>query len=486
MNQITRINKNTQSRILLWISALCLSLTSCRTDIDFREVSHNYSNVQKEIRSKFTDLYQAPSISHSWLNIKESSVKVSFSEDIQDSISTLRIYTTDPRQERTDCYILAENNKAKSEKEVEIFYDHPVGLRYVYLAAISGNNSYVSRIETDSYEAVISSRHLYNDTLSDRSMEYLLCYETILQKDSAYVDFDYNDAVFGLQYVRGRKFANVNLLAVGCNELVRLDFVRRNSLKLDNTKEVIFEDCHTIFGLPPYYSYLEKKDIYDEINSGKYNFDIIPSYELDIESFLGVSVKDLIPRFFVSFGKDNKKTKANTYYIENENGSDMPTGICIPQPTWKWPNEGVEIGKACGLFKDWVNDCWANPFWYDATWLIANNREKEDPSMNCEYGVELTLENNHITPEQFLSYIDYSCILAIKVSNVTVPGSLRLCKYENTPILFVKDLNISKEGIYEVALSPLDFYKIMELETTGQAGLQLIYEGFEIEGVYIR
>lgn len=477
---------NNHSRILLWISAMCILLTSCRTDMDVEEVRHNYTAIQKEIRSKFTEKYGLVSYNHSWMNILEGETSVSFDTSIPTGNFTLRVYTTDPRQERTDCYILAET-RLSGRGSSTLQYDYPVGLKYVYVAVVNENASYIKRINTGTgISAVINETDIYEKPISNTAMEYLLCFETILTQDSTHTDFDYNDAIIGLEYVRGRETAKINLKALGANEAVRVLFNQKNKLEIDKLGVIVFEDGHTEFGLPPFYSYIEKRDIYYELNTGKYSMTIKPSYEVELESLFGSSAKSLIQRVFVSFGKDDDKKTANKYFIEDNYGCDMPTGICVPQPTWKWPEEGVEIEKTCGLFKDWVNDCWANPFWYDATWLIANNREHDNPADNSPYGQELALSDSLITSEQLLPYLNYTCSLVIKVSEVKENVRLRLCKFCNTPILYVKDVDVTTDGIYEVVLTPSDIYKITETQTTGQAGLQFIYDGFEIDGVYIR
>lgn len=475
------------SRILLWVSAMCFSLFSCHNDIDVEEVRHSYTETQKQIRTKFTDRFGEVSASHSWMNIDECRLTVEMPAGTLSSDCLARIYTTDPRQDRTDCYILAEKKGLKAGTDCEIAYDAPIGLKYVYVVVTDGNNSYVVRATNgkDS-KVVLSSNDLYGSRLNDKAMEYILCYETILTKDSVYTDFDYNDVVISLEYVRGRDHANVRLCAAGSNEAVCVDFVRSNRQTLGKGDETLFEECHTSFGMPPFYSYMDKKDIYYELNTGRYQMTNKPSYKLSLDEFQDCSAKEVISRLFVSFksGKDNKTV--NTYFIEPENGSSMPTGICVPQPVWSWSKEGVSIDKHCINFADWIKDSRENPFWYDATWLIANNREHDNPADNSPYGEELDIVDSYITAEQFSAYERYSCTLAIKVSNVKSPGTLRLCKYKDTPILFVRDISVITAGIYEVELTPSDIYKIMEEETTGLSGLQLIYEGFEVDGVFIR
>lgn len=471
--------------ILFGMAVFVVSFSSCREDFDFDEAKHNYTDTQKKICESIERIYGDVSRDISWINVSEGSARVSLQGMPSDNY-TVQIFTTDPRQDRTDCYMIAEAAGLSNTSSLNISYDYPSGLNYVYVQAVGDTSElcYTVRVNTGTEDTAVLADDVSPEQIKAYgSMCYRLCFETYLTKDSTYLDFDYNDVVFDIEYVRGRNYAYVKPKAVGCNMPAEIYFNRGNIGK-NEQKELLMEELHAAFGIPPYYNYNKKKNIYIELNTGVNKGTLGPECLLELRDLAGCSIIELIKRFSVKFGSEEEKIKEEICFVDPEIGSKLGMAFCVPQPSWKWQDEGMRIDFKYTNFRNWIKD--NKRFWYDATWLIANNREHEDPTENSPYGQEMTIVDNYISLDQLLPYANYYCTLVIRVSGVTSPSSMSIIKYPDSSYIFAKNLKIPSDGIYEVELTPTELYRITETQTTGNGGLKLIYNDFVVEGVYIK
>lgn len=460
-----------------------LAISSCSEDRDPIElelaksgrtkVDHVFSQLfEKEFGSIADDV--------SWTMVSEIAAEISI--DGINNIQNICVYTTDPRMMREDCFLLAKYSIQASKTSIN--YDYPSGLENVYIAAINAEGKgYLKRISTSRNANITfleSDISFDNSKLSIPPISYRIGYETFLEGEP---DFDYNDVVVELRYVRGTGDASVKLLAAGCSIPAQVCFQEDDSY-VNKNLTVLFEEVHESFGYPPYYDMAKDRLVYDIFNTGLNPVKKFPAVSFSL-SDSEMSAARIIPRLKAIFLPEEKHPQIS--YVPIELGSKYPEAICVSYPYWTWPVEEEQLSGAYPIFKNFVSSGKGGLYWFDGVWEKANYLENSDIGSNCAYGRKLSYIDGYVPNDQLLPFANYNCILTIKVSGTSESSQLKLCKYPNTTIMYVATIETNKDGLYTLAVSARDMSAITDTRVYGDpTGLQITPDGCVIEDVYIR
>lgn len=222
------------------------------------------------------------------------------------------------------------------------------------------------------------------ENTSDVPMTYIVAYEDM----GAIGDFDFNDAVLGIEYISTNigKEARFKAMAAGGTLPI--------SVKYNET--TIWEEMHQAFG----------KDSKYPINVG--NNGTLPYVYSDYikveDDFTILShaqhLKIQVKR------NDNLSTTIGIPNPDKEQGA-IPQAFLIADPTWEWPREGQHIiNNTCygEDFSQWISD---NSYtsWYGKAWT-DNTEEEEYPEggETPDYGTSFI---NYYNPSTLTANIPY-------------------------------------------------------------------------------
>lgn len=330
---------------------------------------------QNDFAKEFTRLYGVVSADMSWMTVAANTAKLDLNS-LTGSF-TIRVYTTDPRQDSNNCYLLAEYPDVSGERVADIPYDFPLGLQNIYISAISQEgNTYTTHISTTG-ENIASFDGLQPDTVmhDHKTMAYRICYEGFTDGTAA-LDFDYNDVVAEIEYVRGREDVLVNVLAAGCECAAKLVYHLGNDPQKGD-EIVLFEEIHDALGFPGWFDHGYNRMHYPVLNTGVIIANDYATANFTISNYQCESITQIAPKLFAYFTipSNNKKDteKTTSAYIPSTLGSQHPQAILIADPTWEWVHEAMLFSASYSLFRSWIADPGKTPFWYGGKiWKEAN------------------------------------------------------------------------------------------------------------------
>lgn len=347
------------------LSFLFLSL-SCREEarvIDDRYI--RLDDAQKNFASDFESTFGTPDKEMTWITSKEYCVEVDLSE-LPSSEYTLRFFTDIPTDCNSRAFLLAEYKNVTNLRE-KYEFDFPIGKREAYVTAES--------IDGVIYGAEIIVRGEKNlsvlipNTEQDlckeiEPMHYTLCFEGYTNKG---LDYDYNDIVLEITYVRGYDSMPITLRTAGTDCKTQIVFLRD---KNNNLEDIIFEEAHEAFGYPAVYSYATKHDIYYILNTGYNDCGKTAKANIDLRDDKIKPISDIVKRIKMKISID--ESKDYVYYgIPEEKGSPCAQAMLLSVPNWNFPPEGMWIDVPHPDFIYWM--CWPNqyPLWYTTMWNDA-------------------------------------------------------------------------------------------------------------------
>lgn len=359
-----------------------MSMVSCRNHIDIEEKYYpKETSAQKEFAEQFLKLYGEVSPDITWLTATEGNVTLDLG-GLPAGEYAVKFFTGDPSEKNDYCYQTTEVIGIKSGDVTDFKFDYPIGLEYVYATAIaSDGTSYTQSFSTGEDEIVTFGApdvSLYEQP----AMRYRMCFEGFSAVDEKEgLDFDYNDVVIEIEYVRGQETAKVSVQAAGCECPVMLALRRSASLEAGKD-EVLFEEVHDALGFCGVYDYFLDRYVYLALNTGINTGSRIQYRTIDLGDEQGLSVSKLAYKFFAYFskpegknGKKDKNSKPKASFIPQKPGSAFPMAMLIADPNWKCPHEAFRLSASYSLFRSWIADPDEYPFWYGGRlWKEANER----------------------------------------------------------------------------------------------------------------
>lgn len=355
-------------------------LSACRNQIDIEKVFYPApTDPQKAFADEFTSMYGLVAQDLSWITVSDVAIKIDL-EDLDSNKSfDLKFYTANPTLDIDYCFLLAEYNGLKGGTIQELQIDIPTGLNYIFASAVSGeNDSYITYskiLEEDVPSFVFSSETKTQDELLEQpNMKYRICYEGFTGDET--LDFDYNDVVAEIEYVRGQDKAVINVLAAGCRCAAKIAY-HIGPYPEKGEEITLFEEIHDALGFSGWFDNGYQHMTYPVLNTGLNTTDKIGSKTLDFDQNKGESITKIAPKLFVYFtisiSKNKKDDTVTTAFIPSRPGSQYPQAILIADPDWKWPREGMLLSADYSQFRFWLAQPEKYPFWYGGKiWKEAN------------------------------------------------------------------------------------------------------------------
>lgn len=185
--------------------------------------------------------------------------------------------------------------------------------------------------------------------VDDNPMLYIVACEDL----GGSFDWDFNDVVYGIEYVSGQTTARIKLLAAGGTLPVHITY--------DN-KDIVFNaptggtctDLHQAFGV--------EQDV--PVNVGIYQTEAVYSHPFTVDANA------------FSVPTDAQKFKIHVSYKDGSEGAEIgvpsgkgmePQAFLVADPNWKWPNELQNIKSKYTDFATWVKKLeyklWCSSVW---------------------------------------------------------------------------------------------------------------------------
>lgn len=362
-------------KVLFYILTLAC-VYSCHTDIDIDELITPQTKPQKAFETEFTKKYGTVSPELSWMTVSSDTLLADLSGLESDSF-TIQVYTADPCADLDYCYLLAEYNNVSGNKD--IVFDYPSGLNNVYVSAIDADNrSYTSRIDTrieEEHKVAFDPESPDSVHFENKPMGYLMAFEGFTGDEEG-LDFDYNDVIVEIGYVRGRDSLDVKAVAVGCDCAVQLAYRRKGNTE-SGEDEIIFEEVHDAMGYEALYDYVLKRLVYLKLNTGINKAPKKPVATTYLKELVNASITDIAPKIFATFTIPATKPKdetSSTAFLPAKKGVNYPQAILVADPTWEWAREGLLLSAAYSQFRPWIYGPEGNELWYGAkNWKEANS-----------------------------------------------------------------------------------------------------------------
>ena len=370
---------------MLWTLLLSvLSLESCRNDVDLEDLRYPVNETQQRFEEEFTYMFGEVSPDVSWMTARRNEVTVDLSKFKSGESYKVQFFTDDPHFRYNYCYLVAEHTGVKGGQKEKLDYDYPTGLKNMFVSVIAADGrNYTQRIRTeeDRTETVTFDPDRNEDKILEHEpMRYRIGYEGFIEEGKR-LDFDYNDVVAELVYVKGEPTATVNVLAVGCECAAQIKYLRIKNGK--ENWETVIEEAHASMGIRGIYDYVVGYVTYVNLNTDKNFSQTIGTATFDLKDDAGKSVTDIAPRLYVDFTlKPDKEGKGETTSssVPQRSGVQYPQGVLVADPNWQWVDEGIRLSAkyaGYGDFYNWMLDPASYPFWYKClAWEELNNRFK--------------------------------------------------------------------------------------------------------------
>lgn len=357
-------------------------LQACHNPIDemkiINQITAPSTDVMRDFANQFEALHGTVDPQLSWMTAANAVAEVDMSDLPKEQDYYVHFYTADPRQGLSYCFLLAEY-KVKGGATLNLEYDYPIALDNVFVTAISESGiSYTTRIDTRVEEAgsVLFDKELAEETdLTFEPMRYRICYEGFTGEPS--LDFDFNDVVAEIEYVRGNTVAKVNVLAAGCECASQLSY-KRSTTKKDELGDVLFEEVHDALGFPGWFDHGIKQMTYPILNTGMNQTGQIGTTTLNLNEDAGKSITEIAPNLIAGFSlpsdKKGKKENITSSSIPVYKGVSYPQAILVAYPDWEWPKEYIRLSVAYSKFRLWMANPQDYANWYGGKdWKTAND-----------------------------------------------------------------------------------------------------------------
>lgn len=366
-------------RRLLFLTALTM-LSACRNQIDIEKVFYPApTNPQKAFADEFTSMYGAVAQDLSWMTVSDISVKTDLSGLESNKTFDMKFYTANPTENSGSCFLLAEYSGLKGGIVHDLQIDIPIGLNYVFASVISeGNECYTtySALSTEEITTFdFNSDNLLLGKLQEQpNIKYRICYEGFTGDEN--LDFDYNDVVAEIEYVRGRDNATISVLAAGCRCAAKLVY-HLGPYPEKGEEITLFEEIHDALGFPGWFDNGYQHMTYPVLNTGLNATEKIGTTILNLNQTIGESFTRIAPKLFVYFtistSKNKKDDTVTTAFIPARPGIQYPQAILIADPSWRWPREGMLLSADYSQFRFWIVEPEKYTFWYGGEmWRNAN------------------------------------------------------------------------------------------------------------------
>lgn len=366
--------------IIYNILFVLVALASCR---DHEDLEKHYfppeTTDQARFAEQFTKMYGEVASDITWITASESNATLDLS-GLDKGNYTIQFYTADPRNDADFCYLLTEYQDIESGVSRDLAFDYPTGLKKVYVTAVANSGKtftlplVIGTEETTYFDGTIVDVNFFEH----EAMRYRMCFEGFTEEGKD-LDFDYNDLVTEIEYVRGRNTVIVNVLAAGCECFAQLA-LRRSATLEKGDDEILFDEAHAALGYKGEYSYFYDRVVYLMLNTGLNNVNKIGTTTFQLNEDQGISITKLAHQFFAYFklpsnGKteEDNKNKPTASFIPQKPGSQSPQAILIANPNWDWTYEGIILSASYSLFRYWILEPTKYPFWYGGEcWEKAN------------------------------------------------------------------------------------------------------------------
>lgn len=356
---------------------LLLALVSCRSDFDFEKNINAPTNLQEKFAKEFTKMYGAVSPEITWMTASEGIAQVDLSNLSRSEKYTIGFYTADPNAKPEICYLLAEYENVEGGEISELNYDYPTGLNSVYVVAHGSDECYYSSFVNTNREDSINT--LSVDSLlvlqDIKPMCYRVCFEGYISREED-LDFDYNDVVAEMEYVRGRDSITILTVASGCECAVQLAYHRGANMQT-GSDEVLFDEVHESLGFKGVIDRFTRKLIYFSINAGSNKTVRKGTKTIALNDDYNKSIVEIAPKlvayFMLPAEKKGEKDQISSAYIPAQKGANHPQALLIADPTWMWPHDYRTISADMYGFRRWLADPASEPLWYGGEiWKEAN------------------------------------------------------------------------------------------------------------------
>lgn len=358
-----------------------LSLASCGTGISDEEKYPGPTDPQKAFEKEFTDKYGTVSPDITWMTVSCDTIQADLSS-LPAGEYAVKVFTANPCADIDYCYLLAEYNGISGGGPSDIVFDYPSGLNHVYVSVTAQDGrSYTAPIGVMNEEKkfVVDPDSAAAVMFDHKPMTYIIGYEGFTEGETSkyepQLDFDYNDVVLGVEYVRGHDSATIKVLAAGCE--CAASVVYKPSANPDKSDDIIlFEEAHKALGFEGVYDYMVKHLVYYALNTGINKGSTIGTTTLDLKDDINLPVSKLAQRLFVYFtilSEKSKDNKTSSSFIPMKPGAQYPQAVLVADPTWKWSREGMLLSAAYSQFRPWMYGPKGNELWYGAdNWKEAN------------------------------------------------------------------------------------------------------------------
>ena len=359
---------------------LCLSVLlfwSCRDrDFNFEDkYIPPLNGLERDFSEQFAGKYGRPAKTVTWMTAVSDTAFVDMSLLDKNVHYTVRFYTSNPISDNQNSFLLAEyKDLVPSIDLYELPFDRPLGLNEIYITTIdpSGIGYTVRANMSAGWTRNITIVKALPNSIPDRpAMRYTIGFEGLTAEG---LDFDYNDVVLELEYVRGRKDVRVVLKAAGNSCNTRVVYRTYVSQKKYHDEE-LFEETHAAIGYPAIYNFATDKNIYYILNTGINDSQRTAETSVTLTEDEGKSICDIAPNFISFFKIDDKeKGEGESYFLPNYQGCIHPEALLLAVPDWNWSPEGMAIHVQHLDFKKWVTMPELYPLWYTDVWTRVNER----------------------------------------------------------------------------------------------------------------
>ncbi len=324
---------------------------------------------QKVFAKEFDEYYGEPTSDMTWMTAAPGEASVNLSA--LSGKYTVQFYTDDPTTDTANSYVLAEYQNVAGGSAHTLAYDAPIGLDYVYVSAIgSDGKTFTGRFaQKDANKSVNIGNNADVSWKSRPAMHYFLEYEGYNSPEGT--DYDYNEAVLDLEYVRGRSTIQITLRAAGASCHTSIGY-RRETNKKDYVDDKIFDEIHEALGYPAIYSYATGKNLYYILNTGLNDTGKTAIKTLALGEDEGLSICEIAPKFHLYLKLDDSKDEVIEYHIPTEVGSHCPEALLLAVPNFNWTPEGMSIHVQYSRFPYWVAFPDEYPLWYTTVWGKVN------------------------------------------------------------------------------------------------------------------
>lgn len=342
---------------------LCLIFASCR-DHNFN-VDDKLSQLNKNEKSfakDFEDFYGEYSKENTWQTANTGKIGIDLSE-LPNTAYDILVFTSNPKGKTKNCYLLTEKKGVSGNTTLD--FDYPAGINAVFVSAMAGDGTFytekLSLNNSTQPETITFKTSTIAENIGEYSpMVYSICIEAYINDK---LDFDYNDVVLEVEYVRGRPNAEVTLVAVGndCNTRILYRISGTNSKK---EEETLFEEAHAALGYPAIYSYATDKNEYLILNTGINETGRTAHTTLDLKTDIGASIVTIAPKFIIGIMADDKDEKTLKEYNIAHMKNMAATGLLIAAPHWNYLPEGMSIDVLYYKFAYWIADPSTYKLWF--------------------------------------------------------------------------------------------------------------------------